>query len=247
MSAGLLLLGVGNSGGGPPSTYSTKFTETQASGLLAYWRLNELSGTSAGAQPTTGYQGTYNGVTLNSTIAPGGGAAPSFDGVNDYIALQTTYIGDNFNGTSGTMTMWVNPSTLGFNQCFIFQGGAASTSRIYLQMSSENQIAMVRQAGGVTNVLQSSVGQSWDFTTWVHLGLTWDESDNEVQVWIDGTTAYSTGGIGAWTVSSVSTALVGRLSITSGANDFEGEMAHVALWNRTLSAADMLDLASTIV
>lgn len=242
----LLLLGAGGSGGvSVPPDYSTKFYETQASGLLAYWRLNELSGTSAAALPTTGYQATYTGMTLNSTTAPGGGAAPSMDGVNDVLQLQTTYVRDNFNGTSGTVAVWVNPSTNGVVNIAWFQG-AATSARMYIQANiADSSVAIVRQAGGVTDVRQAVTAV--DLTTWFLAGMTWDESDDEIQAWIAGTTIMSTDGIGAWTNGDDTTgSAIGR-NASSGVNDFEGEVAHVGLWSRTLSAADWADLASTVV
>ena len=91
---------------------------------IAYWPLDETSGTIAYDQSGNGYNGTYNGsIILNDYMSiPGtGGGAPKFDGSTTYVTgtqLLTSSI------TNVTLESWVNfeTNTTPTGGCFFKNG-----------------------------------------------------------------------------------------------------------------------------
>lgn len=241
-----LLLGVGGSGGVATTVldnYAGKYTSLYNSGLLAYWRMNETAGTSAGALPSTGYQGTYSGVTLNSTTAPGGGAAPGFDGVNDWVALNTTYVDDNFPFSSGTLSLWVQTPVADLKNAIAFYADANNYYQLTIGTTQSGRIGANRVVGGTVNqVLKTGLG---DFTTWTHVVVTWDESDDLLKLFVNGSSVGSTADTQTWGVSSMSSNYMGVTWALSA--DWTGNLSHVALWDRVLPNSEITDLASTVL
>ena len=94
------------------TSYSDKVLGTQSGHLLAYWKLNETSGTVAADSSGNGRDASYSGATLNATTFLDGAPAPSFDEINDYLnaysALQPV-----FNGQAGTILLWFRVSSSG--------------------------------------------------------------------------------------------------------------------------------------
>ena len=71
---------------------------------IAYWKLDETSGTTAINYGTLGTaaNGTYSGATLGQVAAPGGGLAPLFDGANDLLNIYSVALQGAFNGATGS-------------------------------------------------------------------------------------------------------------------------------------------------
>lgn len=74
-----------------------------ADGPIAYYRFEEVSGTTAADTSGNGNAGTYtNSPTLGQSSAPQLGRAVRFDGVDDFVQTPRT-VGGNF-----TLELWVN-------------------------------------------------------------------------------------------------------------------------------------------
>jgi hypothetical protein len=94
-------------------------SEVLADNPVGYWRLNELSGTTAFDSSGKGFNGTYiGGVTLGQPSAfPPLGTAVAFDGSTGYINVGSH---SALNLTSGfTLEAWVNPAVVGGRQRII--------------------------------------------------------------------------------------------------------------------------------
>src|SRR3990167_6529272 len=99
----MLLRGVGSLGSVP--SYQTKVANLFP---IAYWPLNELTGTTAVARyPSTDLDGLYVGPTLNSTVGPIAlDGAPLWDAANDVLNIYSTALSTTINMNTCTLSMW---------------------------------------------------------------------------------------------------------------------------------------------
>lgn len=89
---------------------------------LAYWKLNETSGTAAADSSGNGRGATYYGATLNqAAIAPGLGASARFASASSaYANSNATLTGTK---TAHTITAWCKPSTVPTGANAVVVGG----------------------------------------------------------------------------------------------------------------------------
>lgn len=73
-------------------TYQAKVLTLFEDDLIAYWPLNETSGTTANDVSGNGRHGTYSGVTLDQVDGPGEtmGRAGLWDGINDRVRVVSS-------------------------------------------------------------------------------------------------------------------------------------------------------------
>ena len=103
----------------PPSADAYGDLIKATTGLAGYWRLDEASGTTAADSSGGGRPGTYSGgVVQNQPGIPAGGAAASFDGVDDVVtALSPLNV-----GYSITLEAWVYIGPGTHKGCFLKVG-----------------------------------------------------------------------------------------------------------------------------
>jgi hypothetical protein len=152
-----------------PGTYAESVV---AAGPVAYWRLDESSGTTA-YDYCGGYDGTYNNVTLGTPGALLGDPdkAATFDGLSSSVSIGNP-VGLNFPGQI-TLTTWVRPTATDGLRDILAHG---------YQTSPDNAEVQLRVNGGAYET------GSWDgnghgvgvpipyqdIGAWVHLAATYD-------------------------------------------------------------------------
>jgi len=190
-----------------------------------------------------GNNGTFlNGATINFTDSKFGGAA-EFDGVDDYIDG-----GDYLNGlTSLTVSVWIKSDVIDTNNGFI-KGHITDTSdgMVSLRYDSvgsgggENNVIKVG-FGGLSSATASQLESSANVQTtdWQHVVATWNGGEIP-HLFINGIedTPSFTSSNGDSIISD--TLRIGR-SITT-TTYWNGSIDEVAIWNRSLSSEEILDL-----
>lgn len=234
------------------SSYTEKVRRIKNASLVAYWPMNEYSGTSAidlGSQwSTNGEHGTYTAVKLANRYAPDGSPAPYFDGstskLNVYVAASedSTLV--------GTVSAWfameknyLDGTTLGR----IFSMGVDANNVVLLEKTATaNTMRAAYIAGSTTKSVSPTIyarlgGQKAE---WHHLAMTYSATDDAVKVYLDGLQSSTTQtSLGTWSGSVASTIYVVGASATTPSNVFKGWIAHVAQWTSVLTADEIRELS----
>jgi hypothetical protein len=219
-------------------------------GPIAYWPMDELSGSVAFDRSGNNRNGAYVGVTLGQ---PGidGRTAPSFDGAASYNNIFTPSLAAAFNGAAGSQIIWCKVSAPavwldGVTRRAMYMLVDASNRAGLFKPTTNSEIDCLYVAGGTSLGAAKTAFSPID---WFHLGLTWNKSANagvgEMIFYVNGIaiTPISTGlGVFAGSLSATQT-IIGSLS-TAAAQVWSGLLAHAAVFNRTLSAAEMLSAAT---
>jgi hypothetical protein len=217
--------------------------------LIAYWALNESSGTSANDLSENGYHGVYSGVSLANLAAPGGSSAPLFDGVNDYVNIGDSGIGAEYDGDEGSLFIWYRP----FNAGVLSDGSTDLVIQIVTSTLSWIAIQKATTAGRLTiqrraddSSLKSVNLDGVTAANWLHLGCTWSRNADEFRVYRDGSqTGATLTGLTAIT-GSINTQYtnVGVSYRPTLANPLNGWAAHALLLNRAASPTEIARLAA---
>lgn len=224
-------LGISWKPGGGASSYDAT---VMADSPVGYWKLNEVSGTSAADSSGNGYNGTYSGgFTLGQTIANVSGGV-FLNGTSGIITLPA---GTNMNvGTTWTAEGWtVLSSTTGPAAVLVekYTGGTNPVS-VALGIAIDNTSGTYYAGGFYTgSAWVSAVGGQVVATGVVcYWAITYDNSN--LRLYING-------------VLQAVTATSGHLSSNDGwfigvnntgtAGFLKGCVGNVALYNTTLSAA----------
>jgi hypothetical protein len=194
---------------------------SQSSGLVGYWSLDEGSGATAYDSSGNSNDGTVNGALW--TVGKVGGAL-SFDGVNDYVDCGT---GSSLMPTSAiTVEAWFNTNSVST------YGTIASTFYYWGYFLRINpNFAGIEFAPGIcyspTGIIQTGV--------WYHVAGTFDGT--LAQIYVNGQLVGSQRS-GSLTYSGQSRLRIGNNP--DGALWFNGVIDEVKIYNRALSAAEIL-------
>ena len=226
---GLTPLGVGRLRGG----YASKVLATAPANLLAYWKLDETSGTVAADSSGNGRDGAYSGVDLGGATFVDGSPAPRFNGDGGLVNINSA--ASAFNGLTGTAMLWLKTSSWADNSFALSLSGAAGN---YLWVRKNNpDLRVVYRANGVTKVFDVTTASS----DWNHFVLTWDYvADQGKAYWNGAQNGATQNSLGEWAGTPVS--IVGAYNPT-GSFPFTGNIAQVAFWDTALSAAEALALS----
>jgi len=219
------------------SNYSSLANSTLMNGILGLWHLDESAGTSGSGsvldRSGNGFNGTpVNGVTFGSSGKLG--AAASFtNSSGKYISVGNM----GALPTNGTISFWIYPTIVqNYDNPFSTGGLGSSNTGFRFEENSGNFTFNVGDDGGtnIQPVLISGISAN----TWYHISLTWDVSQSLVWVYVNGSL-----------VANPSTtnfpSQLGDVSIGAGydtTRTWDGLIDEVAIWSRTLSAAEELQL-----
>jgi len=163
-------------------------TSTASAELVAWWKLDETSGTIASDSSGNGYDGTLNG---NPTWAAGKlDGALQFDGSGDYVNCGLIDIDTAVTGGM-TVSAWINKASGGdMKFCSNRQGdnaaGGGFTCTIYndrMEMDITNATAR--------NLNRDEDGPTVPANTWVHVAWVYDDVANTFNEYHDGVLADS--------------------------------------------------------
>ncbi len=204
------------------------------SNLLAYWKFDEGSGTTAHDATGHGYDGTLdNGPQWTPSTIPLWGNALSLNGTNQYVAVPTnTWFGSQF-----TIETWVYERSYNSSSRVIdFGNGAPSDNVIFfLSTGTSGEPFLTVYRGETQQYIQSP--QPIPTNQWVHLAVTL--ANNTGTIYVNGVAVVS-GTVTAPNAVNRTNNYIGRSnwSADSYANAIFDELR---IWNVARTAAQIQD------
>lgn len=203
---------------------------TPAPGLIAYWALNETSGTIASDSV-----GSHTGTTVNSPVWTAGkiGNCLSFDGVDDYVRVNHSSDLAYTNTQSFSLAAWVYVSTLPGKWSGIVTKGRETTTWYGLWIDPSNRWTF----GGKDNGTACNVFGNTVATGWRHLVAVQNGAANQRLLFVDGVqqgSGYAANG------NSTSEFWIGGAKTVS--EYLNGKVDEVRFYNYALSASEVQNL-----
>lgn len=217
-------------------------TLVRAAGPIAYWRLDETSGTLAADAMTPAYPGTYTGSPTRGLP----GALPTqtrtsvgFSGSQVVTVADTGSTFDLPGRAAYSVELWIRPDSYVMpwstterlvakqDWMFVTLGWSVSLHRVLLDAGLTLEIE--RQS------LTVSTSQEVPIGVWSHVAVTYDGTD--ICVYLNGVRS----GCATSTASQADTSVpltIGALE--SGSDGFHGRIDEVAVYGRALTAAEVL-------
>ncbi len=237
------------------TSYIQKVLRTQSSSFVAFWPLNEESGTVAYDLSPNGYNATSSGLLRSnlqrSFVAPDGDKCAQFDGsaslINIYAAVtkEPTLVG------SISLFVAVPEANLaGTTKMQLITMAYDASNLIDITFNTTAyQFNGAYEAGGTLDTVNSGLLYNVDGgpqqPEWHHLGLTWDASNNRLRFFADGLQQGTTqASLGTWSGAMASdTMVLGSSNSSSAADVLTGYLARVGVWSVELTIPEMAELA----
>lgn len=223
----------------PTLEYHQMLQQTFGSSIIAYWPMDETSGTTAFDKSGNGRNGTYRNITLNNIMSPNGRPCPLFSSsdVNIFSSAYNTA----FNKSEGAVGGFAKVSS-GFWTDGLFHyldyAYASPTNTIYLRKQSTNyQLAASYTAGGVTEAPLCYMNNS----DWFHWMIGWSKSAEIVKLWINGVLVATSSTLGTWS-GAFTTAYLGGYN--GSQFTWSGNMSDIVTINRMPTDAEALVTAT---
>ena len=200
---------------------------------------NHLTLTNMGFGSTSGW---------SPTTRPGLAAQVNCDGTNDYLTIPKN---SSMNLSAGSIAVWMLTTSAAEMHAVSMSDGATCCPNVMLfgLNSTGTKARFIITSGGVDQVVVATTSTSLvPANVWHHLVVTVDSSGNAL--YVDGTQAavtYTTGSASTTAFlsviySAVSTLDVCRVNVTDTPAYLAGAIAQVLLYNRALSAGEVMAL-----
>ncbi|HSH05009.1 MAG TPA: tandem-95 repeat protein [Anaerolineae bacterium] len=213
-----------------------------ADSLLGHWRFDEGSGTTATDNSANNRHATLiNGPLYTNNVPPAlslsSPYALDFDGTNDYVDIpdMNESFADGF-----TVAVWAYYDSLNTYSRIIDFGNGSASNNIILYNLSNNTTLSFNVFNGSTSSLISAAG-AIELNTWIHLAATVDGSGNAT-IYKNGT-PIQTGTVFVPNSILRTNNYVGRSNWLGDAY-FNGKMDDLRIYNRSLTATEIADLAN---
>jgi len=210
-----------------------------ASGLVGWWKFDDGSGTSAADSSGNGNTGTLtNGPPWTAGMLNG---ALTFNGTNQYVNLGGA--ASLAGGSAVTVSAWVKSTG---------SDGEIVARRDLSQGSMSWELLITGGKARFTNM--TSAGSNFDYQVtsgssistgvWTHIAGVYTSSDGVLRIYVNGVADGTTIGSGTIAAHSGVKTFVGAYSDASSlpANSFAGTIDDVRVYNRALSASDVMTL-----
>ena len=218
-------------------------------GLVAYWPMDEGSGTVAHDRSDNGHDGTLeNGPEWTGESKMGKGAL-AYDGADDRIVVESF---DVEGGTGITLAAWIKPNSLNDDARIISKAQGGGTPDHYWAMvlsgNGEDDLEFrLRTDVGAPSRITVPDGQDVEAGVWTHLAVTWDVNDPNMRFYKNGEEIHMAGKPGAAVGIGPDVKIgIGNQSISAGADSmdrpFDGIMDDVAIWSRGLNQEEIAEL-----
>ena len=205
-------------------------------GLVAYWPLDEGSGT-----VTFDASGHGNSGTLVNGPQWIGGPSLDFDGENDYVDVGTLDV----SGSALTLAAWIYSRDLAncvANDCRILSKttGTAESDHFFMLSTIESgantRLRFRLKTDGTTSTLIASSGNLPE-NTWVHAAAVYDGAD--MLLYLNGALVGSTGKSGSLSTNSGVSVWIGGNPPEGSARPWDGLLDEVRIYDRALSAGEI--------
>lgn len=203
-------------------------------GLVAWWKLDETSGTRVNAHNPGTHDLTDNN-TVGYTAGKVGNAAAFVAASNEYLSVAShadLQMGDR----DFAIAMWVNfASTSETSTIFLRKGGNFTTANewaMFRVAGQANSVFRVRNAANTANVEVSAISTPYD--AWNLLIAEHDAANDIISFSVNNGTP-GTKSISGGSRVATYTLLCGG---TGGGDDMNGSADEVAIWHRLLTAGE---------
>ncbi len=206
---------------------------------LAYWPLNEPGGAACLDHGGRGFHGAYAGGAAPGQAGVGDGlSAAFFDGSGARANVYADALRDAWTPASTSLLCWCRVSGAGvwgdgqYRHAFRLSGGSSDILTHYKRLGA---LRGSYTAGGTLRYVSYTTSS----TAWFSILLTVDKAGDACKLYINGAyTGAAAAGLGAWKAPPVcDNAVIGAYD-ASGGQPWSGWLAHVALWNRALTAVE---------
>jgi len=229
--------------------YRDKVLTIESANLIAYWPLTETSGTTAdNYEGTAARDGTYlrDVSTMGTVTGIGdGNTAPDFDGTNDGVAVYSASLAGAFNGDELTIQAWGKTSNWNnATERNLYQFLADANNFIKaLKAGAANFWRFQRRAQGAYETVNDA---SHNPTSWYCYHVVVSKTGGYLRGYYNGTQegtdqTYNSDWAGAIVTDVCS---IGCANYTTPIIPWDGGIAHVAIWTKALSAANITTLAT---
>jgi len=215
-------------------------------GLVAYWKFDEGSGTTAADSSGNGNDGTITGATWTTSSA-WGDYALSFDGADDYVNVSD----DNSLDLDSEFTLlaWVKSREIGVSQAIITKQNpgveTGDADNYQFMLDADGTIRLFFEDGAHINyAYYSDATVTQD--TWTLVAAVFDGPNDEVRLYVNNTEKKYTG---VTVVPDINTFAVfigvfgkDQVVYTTAPNWFNGTIDEVRIYNRTLTATEIKNL-----
>ena len=222
--------------------YSSRVIATNP---IAYWILGEAVGATAVDQINSPAQdGTYANVTLAQPGIGDGNTAALFNGVNSQVDVFSLALQGVYGYTAGSLQIWNRVLNVGIwtdgTSDFAVAFGADGANRMTgNKVAAVNRYDVRHRGGGSFDGVSITPIVTTD---WFAIHLTWDEVGNVTLVYMDGAVQGAPAPAAAFVgVLNAARCVIGDFVIPSN-EPWNGYAAHVALWDRVLTPAEVLSL-----
>lgn len=217
-----------------------------ATNPIAYWPLNEGSGSVIQDKSGNGYDGAYTGVTWDGTQFVKGGPVPFWDGANDYGDVYSAGFASAFDLDEGCILIWVKMADASVwtdvttRTLYLFQRDAGN--RVFFnKLNSANEIRLRRTGNGTSQTLDHTINNP----DWFSVILSWSVMNDALKLYINGVQAETTQ---MGLLASVGSGLDSSATVLGAASQapiqiHHGYLGNVAIYNRSIDNA-ILALAS---
>lgn len=220
-------------GGGRGAGYYSNISQAMANGVIAYWRMDEPGGVTVYDATTNNYNGTLNSLNNVSGKFDNGyrfnGVAP-----NSYINVSTLA------STVGTYTFsfWVNIQNTVDTQYFF--ESQTPILRMYI-LGSATVPRLQMTYGGTTRIFidPTYIKNSWAHIVYVMAG----GSVDMVYLYVNGIDMFP-GGLVYADTNIAGTKMIGS-NYQGTASNYDGYFDDFAIWNRALTASEILAIYNT--
>jgi hypothetical protein len=226
----------------------------QDSNLIAYWPLDEGSGTTANDRGPTGFNGTLTNGPTWVTTAPLGSAV-NVDGSNDYVTISDDAALRRANGTSVTITAWIKADTISGYDTIVSKGrtgNAGNTTNYCLRLDDGKlDLYYVDASNEFHNYATTSAVISAD--RWHHVAAVYTfGTANTAKLYVDGvqitaaswtTTGGGTAGAAAPKTPTEALFFGGINPSGSITHAFDGSIDEVRIYGAILSASTIASMA----
>ncbi len=214
---------------GQTDNYPTGNADMTGNVLLMH--MNETSGQIIDSSGNNNV-GTTSGISYGADGRFNG--ALQFDGYNDYVEVDNPTL----NPTNQiAVSAWIYPTNW-FGLKRIIQKGAGTFSSDYGQYSFYEYADTLRfTLDGIGTATSSN---SVPLNTWHHVVGVYDGSS--IQIWLNGSLVGQQFASGPMSSFPTDPLFIGARSTASGSDSFSGRIDEVAIYNRTLSPTEIMDL-----
>ena len=224
-----------------PNGGGTVTANTAGNGLLAWWKLDETTGTTASDASGNG----INGTLVNGPVWTTGkiGGALSFDGTDDYLSVPASATLD-MGGKSFSVSAWFKTSVQQTDHIILEHSIWSAGDTYQLSVSGATSLRFTwpsywNQYGAVADI----AGVTYADNQWHHFVGVFDNTNKIAQTYYDGVLKITKSGISSGPSSGINALYIGDRGAGSG-NRFAGGIDDVRIYNYALSAADVAALTA---